>query len=135
MRFINLEKTEPDEAWRLKAQALSDQLDAATTTAERNRIIRQNSVVWGNLKPWLLKRSQGKCWFSEARDYFSHWDVEHYRPKGPARNADGSSRGDGYWWLAFDWRNLRICGNVGNRKKGCILSAQAWNSCSNIHRP
>ena len=70
------------------------------------------------LKPWLLALSNGKCWFSEARGSFSHWDIEHYRPKKTAKNLDGTERGDGYWWLAFDWHNFRICGNVGNRKKG-----------------
>jgi hypothetical protein len=121
MRFINLEKAEPDEAWRHKAKVLTDQLDAASTKTERDKIIKQNSAVWGELKPWLLIRSQNKCWFSEARDYFSHWDVEHYRPKSAAKNADGTSRADGYWWLAFDWHNFRICGNVGNRKKGVFF--------------
>ena len=24
----------------------------------------------------------------------------------------------GYWWLAFDYMNFRVCGNVGNHKKG-----------------
>lgn len=117
MRFIELDGIEPDQAWRDKAKALSDQLDAAATKAERDQIIDANSAVWGELKDWLTKLSKGKCWFSEARDVFSHWDIEHYRPKKTARNLDGSAR-DGYWWLAFDWRNFRICGNVGNRKKG-----------------
>jgi hypothetical protein len=31
-------------------------------------------------------------------------------------DADGTTH-DGYWWLAFDWLNFRICGNAGNRKK------------------
>ncbi len=90
MRFINLGKGEPNEAWRLKAKALSDRLDVAGSKAERDKIIRQNSAVWGELKPWLLEHSKGKCWFSEARDYFSHWDVEHYRPKSAAKDADGA---------------------------------------------
>ena len=118
MRFINLEGKEPNEDWREKAQALCADLNAAGTKAERDKIIEDNAGMWGELKPWLLKLSKGKCWFSEARDCFSHWDVEHYRPKKSAKNLDGTKRGEGYWWLAFDWRNLRICGNVGNRKKG-----------------
>jgi len=118
MRFINLDGEEPDKAWQMKAKALTDQLDAATTKAERDKIIGDNSAVWGELKPWLLERSERKCWFSEARDCFSHWDVEHYRPKKTSKNLDGTERGEGYWWLAFDWHNFRICGNVGNRKKG-----------------
>lgn len=43
--------------------------------------------------------------------------MEHYRPKKNAKDGDGT-KDDGYWWLAFDWQNLRICGNAGNRKKG-----------------
>ena len=125
MRFINLENVAPDEAWLQKANALTDRLNAAVSKSDRDTIIKQNSAAWGELKPWLLTRSQNKCWFSEARDYFSHWDVEHYRPKSAAKNADGTLRDDGYWWLAFDWHNFRICGNVGNRKKGVFFPLRA----------
>ncbi len=121
MRFINLDGKRPNKAWLAKAKALSDRLDAAGTKAARDKLIEDNSAVWSELKPWLLKISKGKCWFSEARDSFSHWDVEHYRPKKATKNADGTPRSDGYWWLAFDWRNFRICGNVGNRKKGSFF--------------
>ena len=44
-------------------------------------------------------------------------DVEHFRPKVEAKDLMAPAR-DGYWWLAFDYRNFRACGNVGNRKKG-----------------
>jgi hypothetical protein len=121
MRFINLDKAAPTEAWLQKANVVTNELDGAATKAERDWIVSHNSAVWRELKPWLLQRSEGKCWFSEARDYFSHWDVEHYRPKSAAKNADGTVRADGYWWLAFDWHNFRICGNVGNRKKGAFF--------------
>jgi hypothetical protein len=64
-----------------------------------------------------LALSDGKCWFTEARDIASHLDVEHFRPKKAARNIKGPDR-DGYWWLAFDYMNFRIAGTVPNRKKG-----------------
>jgi uncharacterized protein (TIGR02646 family) len=117
VRFINLASKEPNQEWRDKAGALSDKLDAAASQDERDAIIDANSGLWGELKDWLTQLSHGKCWFSEAKDVFSHWDVEHYRPKKRARNLDGSER-EGYWWLTFDWHNFRLCGNVGNRKKG-----------------
>lgn len=107
----------PPEEWLEKAKRVNEQLEAAATEEERNKIIDANSHLWGELKEWLLKFSRGKCWFSEAKDAYSHWDVEHFRPKKRAKELDGSER-EGYWWLAFDWRNYRICGNVGNRKKG-----------------
>jgi len=118
VRYIDLDGKEPDQSWLDKAKELTDQLDLAPTRVEREKIIDDNSSVWRELKPWLLILSKGKCWFSEARDVFSHFDIEHFRPKKSAKNLDGTERGEGYWWLAFDWHNLRICGNVGNRKKG-----------------
>jgi hypothetical protein len=116
MRYIPLRAQEPDPAWLKKANKLLDELNAAPDAAARNKIIDDNSAVWGELKQWLMNLSHGKCWFSEAKDCFSHWEVEHYRPKKSAKDADGTSH-EGYWWLAFDWRNFRICGNAGNRKK------------------
>jgi hypothetical protein len=69
------------------------------------------------LKDELLKLSDNKCWFSETTNSYSHYDVEHFRPKKEAKDLNDNDR-DGYWWLAFDYHNYRICGNVGNRKKG-----------------
>lgn len=117
MRYIPFQSPPPDEEWKKKAEELIVRLKEAPDSDARNRIIDNYSAVWGELKKWLLELSHGKCWFSEAMDCFSHWDVEHYRPKKSARDQDGTEH-EGYWWLAFDWRNLRICGNVGNRKKG-----------------
>jgi len=84
---------------------------------ERNNLIDSKSAHWGKLKLWLKVLSHGKCWFSEVRELYSHYDVEHFRPKKEAKAMDGTVR-DGYWWLAFDYTNYRLCGNVGNRKKG-----------------
>lgn len=83
----------------------------------RNKYIDDHSAHWGKLKLWLKVLSKGKCWFSEVRELYSHYDVEHFRPKKEAKNIDKTVR-DGYWWLAFDYTNYRLCGNVGNRKKG-----------------
>ena len=55
---------------------------------------------------------------------FENAPIEHYRPKKSAREADGTTH-DGYWWLAFDWQNFRICGNAGNRKKGTWFPLRA----------
>lgn len=120
MRHIPLDQQTPDPAWLGRGQALVEQLKAASDATARNLIIDNNRAFWGELKPWLLALSHQKCWFSEAKDCFSHWDVEHYRPKKTAHDADGTQH-EGYWWLAFDWRNLRICGNAGNRKKGTFF--------------
>lgn len=120
MRHIPLKKNKPDAAWLKKADKLLKKLESAPDAAARNKIIDDNPKVWGELKTWLLSLSHDKCWFSEAKDCFSHFEVEHYRPKKTATDADGTIH-EGYWWLAFDWQNFRVCGNAGNRKKGTFF--------------
>ena len=90
MRYIPLHETTPDDqAWLDKAEALLQQMIDAPNDDERKKIIDANSRVWGELKMWLLSLSHNKCWFSEARDCFNHWDVEHFRPKKSAKDLDG----------------------------------------------
>jgi hypothetical protein len=124
MRYIPLKEHHPDPAWVADAQVLIKELEDAVDMDARKKIIDDNSAFWGKIKQWLLDLSQQKCWFSEARDCFSHWDVEHFRPKKSALDKDGSKT-DGYWWLAFDWTNFRICGNAGNRKKGTYFPVRS----------
>ena len=152
MIFIDLERKKPTdedipgwvpwtqvkwEAWIAKSkQFVSDMaaLDAAGKRDERNLLIASNGAHWGALKEWMLVLSDGKCWFSEVRELYSHYDVEHFRPKREARALDGSER-DGYWWLAFDYMNFRVCGNVGNRKKGGWFPLKDGSLCSSYAAP
>ena len=118
------------EAWKATSAQLV--LEMATHQASgdkklRNKVIDDHAAHWGELKPWLSALSDGKCWFSETRDLYSHYDVEHFRPKKSAKALDGADR-DGYWWLAFSYLNFRLCGNVGNRKKGGWFPLQAGSA-------
>lgn len=119
------------QTWLNESERLMTELARLQTAGDieaRNKYIDGNSTHWGTLKPWLLALSSGKCWFSEARDIYSHMDVEHFRPKKEAKRADATD--DGYWWLAFDYMNFRACGNVGNRKKGGWFPLQTGSLCS-----
>lgn len=82
---------------------------------KRKAIIKANSGIWSELKPIFLQWSFGKCWYSEAREIGSDYHVDHFRPKGRIRIHPDfphiQQAEDGYWWLAFDWRNYRLsCG-------------------------
>lgn len=101
---------------RLYNQKLTE-FHEAGDLKNRNDYIETRSAHWGKLKEWLKVLSNGKCWFSEVKELYSHYDVEHFRPKAKTKAKDGSER-DAYWWLSFDYTNYRLCGNVGNRKKG-----------------
>lgn len=125
------------DAWLTKSAQLVAALaalDAEDKRNERNALIDANSKHWGILKEWLLALSAGKCWFSEVRELYSHYDVEHFRPKKEAKALDTSLR-DGYWWLAFDYMNFRVCGNVGNRKKGGWFPLKDGSLCSTYFEP
>lgn len=98
-------------------------------TEKRNKYIDSKSAHWGKLKPWLLALSHGKCWFTEGRDICSHKDVEHYRPKKESISLEGVEA-DGYWWLAFEYSNYRVAGNVPNRKKGGWFPLHKDSRCS-----
>lgn len=132
MRYIPLLETTgpvknglPDQVWLTAAATLTATLTAAPDKAARDLILdTKANEIWGDIKDWLLSLSHNKCWFSEAEDVFSHRDVEHFRPKKACKRKVKQRKltyEDGYWWLTYDWKNYRICGNVGNGKKGVMF--------------
>jgi len=114
--YINLDGKTPPSGWLKKAKAVSKRIDGADSLAEKYRLIKQHQRLWAGLKKWLMDQSQNKCWYTEARNDSAHFEVEHFRPK---KWSDDSF--EGYWWLAFDWTNYRLCGNSPNRKKGAFF--------------
>ena len=118
MRYINIKYQNPPNAWLEKAEEFTSILlylyhDDEASIDDILYFIDKNEI-WKELKQWLSDISHGKCWYSEAREIFSDYDVDHFRPKKRARQFDGTQR-VGYWWLAFDWKNYRLSGNIGNR--------------------
>jgi uncharacterized protein (TIGR02646 family) len=114
---IDLDTYKPSPAWQAKADAILQELELAGTATKRKAIIKKHSKLWGQLKDELLAKSHGKCWFSETKFSYSYAEIEHFRPKNGVRNFDNTRR-EGYWWLAFDWNNYRICAKKGNVVKG-----------------
>jgi hypothetical protein len=120
MIHIDMDGKTPPEEWLKKAKLVSDQLDRATSDEERSLIIEKHKLLWGEIKEWLLEQSHNKCWYTEGRNDSSYFEVEHFRPK--RWTVDPENPGfTGYWWLAFDFKNYRVCGNAPNRKKGTFF--------------
>lgn len=119
MRYIRYVGKPPQELIE-EANETTRLLEESESEDERKDIIKRKRKVYRKFHDWLLNLSYGKCWFSDTDSYFQHFDVEHFRPKMQCKDGFGNKR-EGYWWLAFDWENLRICGNVGNRKKGSFF--------------
>ncbi len=109
----------PPSGWLAAAQAVSDELTAATNEAERDAIIEKHEKLWRDplIRDWLLGLFHNKCWYTEAQEAVSAYHVDHYRPKGRVTNVGRADPEPGYWWLTFKWENYRICGQLINVKK------------------
>lgn len=116
MIYIDRDGFTPDQNWAQRADDLTQQLLSAVDKAQINSIIDANENMWGELKESLLGLYEGKCWYSESKNDYAYMHVDHFRPKKAAIGKDKKDHG-GYWWLAFNWKNYRICGPVGNVKK------------------
>jgi len=111
--FIDTNNKQPEKKWLNKSRLLTQKLINATDEDSRKKIIKDNRNHWSDLKTWLQRLSHNKCWYSEARDKCSDFHVDHFRPKSCAKQCNGEKR-NGYWWLAFDWKNYRISGSICN---------------------
>jgi hypothetical protein len=115
MRYIEI-NSEPSDDWIQRANAVTERLLELGYCEECLRIIDRNETLWRELKDWLGEQSHGKCWYSESKDNASYWQVDHCRPKTDVKDLNGN-RYNGYWWLAFNWRNYRLAGGAINSPK------------------
>lgn len=105
MKFINFPATAVSQDWLSRAARATARAAAKATDEERTAYIKASAAIWSAIKETLEGLSAGKCWYTEARDKVSHWQVDHYRPKSL------------YPLLAFRWDNLRLCGGKPNLRK------------------
>ena len=134
MRWVDIEQLEIPDEWQVRANKALNDLRAEIYIAEQLAIsnggdvaiARKNAIsegldkksrqkIWRDLAPFLAKlHKQPKCWYSESLNTGSDKDVDHFRPKG---RVDEDSDHEGYWWLAFDWRNYRYSCQWCNQRR------------------
>jgi uncharacterized protein (TIGR02646 family) len=70
------------------------------------------------VKNALRKAQRNKCAFCESRfDHVAFGDVEHFRPKAGFIQQEGEALSrPGYYWLAYDWRNLFVSCQLCNQR-------------------
>jgi hypothetical protein len=93
---------------------------AATPADERRGFIDAHEAECSATRNGLWTIGDMKCWYSEASLQEPEGQVEHYRPK---KRLTGAGHG-GYWWRAFDWRNLRLAHPTVNRRKTDYLTGK-----------
>ncbi|WP_413998136.1 hypothetical protein ACMDB5_10085 [Flavobacterium sp. W1B] len=111
----NLEDLLPD-SWKEHAKNLKDSLEGKNAMEKRE--IFKDNPIWQELLVILKGLSNNKCWYSEAQEVMSDMDVDHFRPKNEAKqiDIDGKTiKRNGYWWLAYDWKNYRLSSIYSNR--------------------
>lgn len=96
------------------AERAREELEALPA-AERADFIDKKSHIWRSFARYLSKMSYGKCWYSEANDPQSFFDVDHFRPKKEAMRSL-TEKDDGYPWMAFSWDNFRYSAGRSNRR-------------------
>jgi hypothetical protein len=113
MRFIDLEKIKPTV--RDKIKALEEARDAVLAEPDPDRraaLIIRFRPRWTALRDAFAACSHDKCWYIECKNLGTDDDVDHFRPKLGVKEDPGHP---GYYWLAFDWTNLRLSCHRANR--------------------
>ncbi len=103
-------------------QARQNRTDVAT--ARKKAItdglnMSNRKKIWRDLAPELAKLQNGKCWYSESQNPGSDKNIDHFRPKN--RVAEDLNH-EGYWWLAFDWKNYRYSCQWCNQRRDDVAN-------------
>jgi hypothetical protein len=99
--------------WNRRAKEHAAKLEDKSKE-ERNKYWKTNNI-WSELYSALSTLSGDKCWYTEAKENSSEWNIDHFRPKSKSLDEDGGILlNDGYWWLSYDWKNYRLCGTLVN---------------------
>jgi uncharacterized protein (TIGR02646 family) len=115
MQFIDLDELEPKITHLLAGLAEArDAVMSEPDPARRAALINRYRPRWVTLRPFLEELSNQKCWYSECRNPGTDDDVDHFRPK---LGVEEDPNHPGYYWLAFDWENLRLSCHRANRPR------------------
>jgi uncharacterized protein (TIGR02646 family) len=133
MRWVDIDELEFPDGWQRRAdkalnelrKEIEDAEQAARLAGKDIAAARKTAIteglkkksrqqVWRELAKPLSVLQKGKCWYSESKNPTSDKDVDHFRPKN--RVAEDSDH-EGYWWLAFNWRNYRYSCQWCNQRR------------------
>ncbi|WP_156334338.1 hypothetical protein [Pseudomonas thivervalensis] len=113
------------DSWRAKSLEITQEILGATSLGEKHALIERYKDHWRdhNLVNFFSDISFEKCWYTETKFGGDYQEIEHFRPKKSTRNSDGTAHTThtGYYWLAFDLSNYRLCKSRPNRKKGTFF--------------
>lgn len=112
--------------------------DAYTTNNQKFEF-KNNIYAHESVKSTLKEIQNSKCCYCE-RHIKERSTVEHFRPKTSFRNHKAEERQyPGYYWLAYEWKNLYLACETCNSKKNDFFplfnpDERAINHKSDIHK-
>jgi predicted ATP-binding protein involved in virulence len=133
MIFVDRSSTPPPDKWRARAQSALRRAREFYSIPHAERAQRRrpfDSKPLSDAKPHLAKIFHRKCAYCESPiSPIEVGDIGFFRPRAeatgllsvPGSGADlpRSTRSDpdAYWWLAYEWDNLRLVCSVCERNK------------------
>ena len=100
-------KEEAPEVLRTKGVELRDSLIAQADAGETKFCFNGDVYAHDSVKEQMMEDQHRKCAYCEQFKNGDFGCVEHYRPKGGYDLGYGAPlQQPGYYWLAYDWRNL-----------------------------
>jgi hypothetical protein len=118
------------DAWKVRAEAARQAILAQAAAGEK---LEFDDTIWGDLKQFLFDHVfNGFCAYCESPvQAVGFGDAEHFRPKAMVQVMAGTKRQKvkingqlhpGYYWLAYDWRNLLpACSQCNSKGKGNLF--------------
>ena len=130
MRLIDLEAIRPNIRREIKAlEEVKRQVLAKKDPKHRKALFARHRTRWTAVRNAFEKHSYGKCWYVECKSPGADNDIDHYRPKsGVAQDRTHP----GYYWLAFEWRNLRLSCQRANRLRQDTESGETGGKSDNF---
>lgn len=108
------------KTWDRNSAIWSEEVRKAENHADK---IKEIGNKWSSLKRAFVKEFGAKCWYTEAPQIGTDYDVDHFLPKGRVKIASGeilsrdNKQHPGYWWKAFDIDNYRYSCIYANRSR------------------
>lgn len=133
MRFVDIEELDLPAGWQASASRALDEvrteieqagieaLNAGQDVAAARKVaitagldVAARKKIWRDLAPLLGALKKGQCWYSESSNPTADKNVDHFRPKNRVQEDPTH---EGYWWLAFAWKNFRYSGQWCNQRR------------------
>ncbi|HYK20515.1 MAG TPA: hypothetical protein VEV42_07260 [Pyrinomonadaceae bacterium] len=127
MQYVKFSPPTNDPNWSAWIDEVTAETKKNLSLMRRNRRIAYKAKLYKKMRQVIFDGFYGKCAYCEAKFILTEMgDVEHYRPKGAItdeldqrvmipRRGKRPKPHPGYYWLAYDWRNLLPSCSLCNR--------------------